>query len=168
MITLSPIALFGTQFTMSLLAYALIGAWYVHPRLSRMAVAAALTPLLWVHAFRIIGGSILAPGAVDAAVAPEFRAMVGLGDMATAGLAILALIALRLRLRAAIGLVWIFLAVATLDTANAIVQSLRYDVVAHALGINWLIVTAYVPALLVSSFILLLQLVRRDRSAIPG
>jgi hypothetical protein len=167
-ITLSPIALFGTQFTVSLLAYALIGAWYVHPRLSRMAVPAALMPLLWVHAFRIVGGSILAPGAVDAAVAPEFRAMVGLGDMATAGLAILALIALRLRLRAAIGLVWIFLAVATLDTANAIVQSVRYDVVAHALGINWLIVTAYVPALLVSSFILLLQLLRTDRSAVPG
>ena len=66
-----PIVLFGTQFTLMLVAYALLGAWYVAPRLSGLAVPAALTPLLWVHAFRIVGGTILAPGAVGPGVPTE-------------------------------------------------------------------------------------------------
>ena len=158
----APIALFGTQFTLGTVVYALIALWYVAPRLSRLPVESALAPLLWVHAFRIVGGTILAPGAVDAAVAPEFRAMVGYGDMATAVLALVALLALRLRFSGAIAVVWIFLTVATLDTVNAIVQSLRYDVVSYPLGVNWLIVTCYVPALLVSSVLIVMQLLRRD------
>jgi len=71
----------------------------------------ALAPLLWIHAFRIVGGTILAPGAVDATVPSDFRMMIGLGDMATAVLALLALIALRRRMALAIPLVWLVLAV---------------------------------------------------------
>jgi hypothetical protein len=160
-----PIILFGTQFTLSLVAYALIAVWYVAPRLSRLPVATALAPLLWVHAFRIVGGTILAPGAVDTAVAPAFREMVGYGDMATAVLALAALVALRFRFSGAIAVVWIFIIVATLDTVNAIIQSLRYDVLTHPLGANWLIVTGYVPALIVSSVLIVVQLLRPDRTA---
>jgi hypothetical protein len=160
-----PIVLFGTQFTLMLVAYALLGVWYVSPRLSRLAVPAALAPLLWVHAFRVVGGTILAPGSVDAGVAPDFRAMVGYGDLATGVLAMVALIALRIRFSGAIALVWIVVAVGTIDTINAIIQSIRYDVVANDLGLNWLIVTAYVPALLVSSVLIVMQLLRSDRSA---
>jgi hypothetical protein len=161
--TPEPIVLFGAQFTLALVVYGLIGWWYVAPRLSRLPLVSALTPLLWVHAFRFVGGSILAPGAVDAGVAPEFRAMVGYGDMATAALAVVAIIALRVRFRGAIGLVWICMGFATLDTANAIVQTIRYDVLAHPLGVNWLIVTGYVPALLVSSALIVWQLIGRER-----
>jgi len=57
----NPTALFGLQFSMSLLAYALIAAWYVWPRLSPQPRELALQPLLWVHAFRFVGGTILAP-----------------------------------------------------------------------------------------------------------
>jgi uncharacterized membrane protein len=94
----------------------------------------------------------------------DFRTMVGLGDMATALLALLALIALRARIPAAIGLVWLFLVVATLDTLNAIIQSIRFNVFPHALGLNWVIVTIYVPALLVSSVLILIQLLRRTEA----
>jgi hypothetical protein len=162
-----PIVLFGVQFTLSLVVYALIGFWYVAPRLSRLPVAAALAPLLWVHAFRIVGGTILAPGAVDPGVAMEFRAMVGYGDMVTAALAVVALVALRVRFAGAIALVWLCIGVGTLDTINAIIQTIRYDVLSHPLGVNWLIVTAYVPALLVSSLLIVMQLLRRDRSVGP-
>src|SRR5438093_7572941 len=94
---MEPIALFGIQFTLSLVAYAFIAFWYVAPRLSRLPREIALVPLLWIHAFRIVGGTILAPGAVDAGVPMDFRVMVGDGDLATAVLALLALIALRAR-----------------------------------------------------------------------
>ena len=52
---IEPIVLFGIQFTLSLVAYSLIAAWYGAPRLSRMSVELALVPLLWIHAFRIVG-----------------------------------------------------------------------------------------------------------------
>ena len=161
---MDPIVLFGIQFTLSLVAYALIGFWYVAPRLSTLPREAALVPLLWIHAFRIVGATILAPGAVDPGVPTEFRVMIGYGDLATACLALLALIALRARFRGAIALVWLFLIVGMLDTVNAIIQSLRYNVLTYPLGVNWVIVTMYVPALLVSSLLILLQLLGPDRS----
>ena len=69
---MEPVVIFGIQFTLSLVAYALIAAWYGVPRLSRLPRDLALMPLLWIHAFRIVGGTILAPGAVDAAVPLDF------------------------------------------------------------------------------------------------
>src|SRR5437867_3985130 len=161
---MEPIVLFGIQFTLSLLAYLLIAFWYVVPRLSGLPREAALVPLLWIHAFRIVGGTILAPGAVDAGVPMDFRVMVGYGDLATAFLALLALISLRVRLRGAVALVWLFIIVGMLDTVNAIIQSLRYNVTTYALGVNWVIVTIYVPALLVSSLLVFMQLLGPNRS----
>jgi hypothetical protein len=155
-----PIVLFGIQFTLSLIAYALIAIWYVAPRLSRLPREAALVPLLWVHAFRVVGGTILAPGAVDPGVPTAFREMVGYGDLATALLAVVALVALRAHLRGAIALVWLCIGVGMLDTVNAVVQSLHYSVFTYSLGVNWVIVAIYVPALLVSSALIFLQLVR--------
>jgi hypothetical protein len=162
---MEPTVLFGIQFTLSLAAYALIGFWYVAPRLSRLPREAALVPLLWVHAFRIVGGTILAPGAVDAGVPMDFRTMVGYGDLATALLALLALIALRARFSGAIALAWLCVVVGMLDTVNAIIQSTRDSVFSYALGVNWVIVAVYVPALLVSSLLIFMQLLRRDRSS---
>jgi hypothetical protein len=158
-----PIVLFGIQFTFSLAAYALIAWWYVSPRLSRIPRELALVPLVWVHVFRIVGGTILAPGSVDASVPADFRTMIGYGDMATAVLAVLALIALRVRWRGAIALVWICIAVGLLDTVNAIIESMRYSVFTYALGVNWVIVTMYVPALLVSTVLIVIQLRRSSR-----
>jgi len=156
-----PIVLFGIQFTLALAAYALIAWWYVAPRLSGLPREVALMPLLWVHAFRIVGGTILAPGAVEAAVPAEFRTMIGYGDLTTAVLALFALIALRYRLSWAIALVWVCLTVGLLDTINAIIQSMRFNVFMYGLGVNWVIVTMYVPALLVSSLLIFIQLRRR-------
>jgi len=161
---MEPVVIFGIQFTLSLLAYALIAAWYAVPRLSRLPRDLALMPLLWIHAFRIVGGTILAPGAVDAAVPLDFRTMVGYGDLTTALLALLALIALRTRFSGAIALVWLCVGVGMIDTINAIVQSVRYNVFTYSLGVNWVIVTAYVPALLVSSALILWVLISPNRT----
>src|SRR5215475_14474321 len=161
---MEPIVLFGIQFTLSLVVYALIANWYVMPRLSKLPREAALVPLLWVHAFRIVGGTILAPGAVEAGVPMDFRVMIGYGDLATAFLALLALIALRTSFRGAIAVVWLCISVGMLDTVNAIIQSMRDHVFSYALGVNWVIVTIYVPALLVSSLLIFMQLLSPNRS----
>ena len=89
---IEPIALFAILVALSLAAYASIALWYVTPRLSRLPLELALVPLLWVHAFRIVVGTILAPGAVGPGVPTEFREMIGYGDLATAALALLALL----------------------------------------------------------------------------
>jgi hypothetical protein len=163
---IEPIVLFGIQFTLSLVAYGLIARWHVWPRLSPLPRAIALVPLLWVHAFRVVGGTILAPGAVGPGVPTAFREMIGYGDMVTAALALVALIALRARLPLAIALVWICVTVGMLDTVNAIIQSMRYSVFDYALGVNWVIVTLYVPALLVSSFMIFVLLLRHEDPAL--
>jgi hypothetical protein len=155
-----PIVLFSIQFSFSLVAYSLIAAWYVVPRLSERPREAALQPLLWVHTFRVAGAAVLAPGAVAAAVPIAFQRMVGYGDLIAAALALIALAALRARLSSAIALAWTVLVVGMADTINAIIQSMRYSVFNHALGVNWVIVTIYVPALLVSSALILWQLLR--------
>jgi hypothetical protein len=160
---MAPIVLFGIQFTLSLVAYALLAFWYVVPRLAAVPRETALVPLLWVHVFRVVGGTILAPGSVDAAVPADFRAMIGYGDMLTAALALLALVALRTRFTGAIALVWLFIVVATLDTVNAIIQSLRYSVFDYPLGVNLVIVTIYVPVLVVSSVLIIIELVAPER-----
>ena len=84
--------------------------------------------------------------------------MIGYGDLATAFLALLALVALRTRFSGAIALVWLCVTVGMLDTINAIIQSMRDNVFGYALGLNWVIVTIYVPALLVSSLLIFIQL----------
>lgn len=165
---MKPIALFSIQFSLSLAAYALIALWYIVPRLSRKPREIALQPLVWVHAFRMIGGTVLAPGAVGAGVPLLFQKMIGYGDLVTAFLALLALAALHARLPRAIMLVWLVVLVGMSDTINAIIQSMRYDVFTHPLGVNWVIVTTYVPALLVSSVLILWQLIRSPVAATSG
>jgi hypothetical protein len=160
---MEPIVLFSIQFTLSLVAYGLIAAWYVAPRLSTLPRELALVPLVWVHAFRIVGGTILAPGAVDVGVPADFRVMIGYGDLATAVLALMALIALRAHVRGAVAVVWLCVLAGMVDTVNAIVQSMRDGVFQYALGFNWVIVAMYVPGLLVSSLLIFLQLLRSNR-----
>jgi hypothetical protein len=65
-------------------------------------------------------------------------------------------------------LVWLCIGVGTLDTVNAIIQSVRYSVFTYALGVNWLIVAVYVPALLVSSVLIFMLLLRPNRSPNGG
>jgi hypothetical protein len=50
-----------------------------------------------------------------------------------------------------------------LDTVNAIIQSMRFSVFDDPLGVNWVIVTLYVPALLVSTYLIVVELLRADR-----
>ena len=162
---MKPIVLFSLQFTLALIAYAMIAGWYIVPRLAGRPREVAMAPLVWVHAFRLVGGSVLAPGAVGVGVPLLFQRMVGIGDIATSVLALIALIALRQRLSWAIALVWAVVVVGLGDTVNAIIESMRYNVFVHPLGVDWVIVTTYVPALLVSSVLILWQLLSAPAAA---
>jgi hypothetical protein len=163
-VSIDPQVLFSIQFTFVLIAYALAARWYVWPRIASLPAALALVPLIWVHVFRIVGGTILAPGSVGPGVPSEFREMVGYGDMITGALALIALVLLRSQGARALWFVWVFVIVGLADTVNAVIQSTRFHVFDQPLGLNWVIVTAYVPALLVSTYLIFVVLLRARKT----
>jgi len=163
--SIDPLALFSIQFTFVLIAYALAARWYLWPRIAPLPAAVAVVPLIWVHVFRVVGGSILAPASVGPSVPAEFRELVGYGDMITGALALFALILLRVRGARALWFVWLFVIFGLADTVNAVIQSMRFSVFDDPLGLNWVIVTAYVPALLVSTYLIFVVLLRSRSTA---
>jgi len=68
----------------------------------------ALTPLLLLHSFRHLGMAFLLPGVTATALDVRFANPAAYGDLIAALLALLALLALRLRWRLAIPVVRIF------------------------------------------------------------
>ena len=61
---MGPNAIFGLQFLLSLIVFALIARWYVTPWLAEKTLEQALPLLILPHAFRHIGLSFLVPGVV--------------------------------------------------------------------------------------------------------
>jgi hypothetical protein len=157
---MSPSQIFGLQFLMSLLVYGLVACWYVAPRLATLPPAAALTPLLLVHATRYLGLVFLQPTVVGAALPREFAAPAAYGDLLAAMLALLAIAALRSRWPIALALVWLFNVVGALDLLYALFQGNRLQV---ELGAAYYIPTVAVPALLVTHAMIFVMLATRRR-----
>jgi hypothetical protein len=161
---MTPTQIFGLQVALSLLTYGLAARWYLLPRLERLDLVAALTPLLLFHTLRTIGLVFLVPGVVGGPLPAAFAAPGAYGDLLTVGLAFLALLALRARWRGALLLVWLFTAVGLLDFVNAFAQGLRADVAAqYALGPGWFIPTFAVPAFTVTHLLVVRLLLTRGR-----
>jgi hypothetical protein len=136
-----------------LVNFGLIAGWYVIPALETLSRERALTPLLLFHAFRYVGLAFLIPGVVAGSIAPAFTQPAAYGDLAAALLALLAVVALRQRWPYATVLVWVFNIVGTLDLLNALFQRVRH-VPTGDLGGAYLIPALYVPALLVSHYVI--------------
>lgn len=160
---MTPTQIFGLQVALSLLTYGLAARWYLLPRLARLDLVTALTPLLLFHTLRTIGLVFLVPGVVGGLPA-TFAAPGAYGDLLTVGLAFLALVALRARWRGALALVWLFTVVGLLDFVNAFAQGLRADIAAqYALGPGWFIPTFAVPAFTVVHLLVIRLLLTRGR-----
>ncbi len=105
---------------LGLLSYSLIAKWYVMPQLVGMPRANALTPLLLFHSFRYIGLAFLIPGVTSEILDSRFAIPAAYGDLLAALLALIAIMALRLRWAMAIPLVWVFNIEGSLDLLNAV------------------------------------------------
>ncbi len=152
-------AIFGLQFLLSLIVYALIAKWYVAPWLAGKPVEQALVPLIFPHAFRHIGLIFLVPGVVAAPLPPEFANPAAYGDFAAGLLAILALVALRGGWKVALPLVWLFSVVGTVDLLYAVIRGLTVDAQQN-MGAAWYVPTFVVPVLLVTQFMVFVRLLR--------
>ena len=157
---MDTLAIFGLQFVLSLLVYALLAKWYMVPWLAGKPVSQALIPLVFPHAFRHIGMVFLVSGVVTQPLPKDFSYPAAYGDLATGLLALLALVALRGNWGVGLPLVWLFNIVGTVDLLNAVFQGLRFQV-PQSLGAAWYIPTFLVPALLVTHFMIFARLLKR-------
>ena len=154
-------------FAFSLLAWSLIIRWYVHPYLRQYPLQQALTPLLLLHTFRYIGLMFLIPGVTAEILDTRFSHPAAYGDLIAAGLAFIAIGAIRINAKWALGAVWIFNIWGLLDLVNAVARGLLYNS-GGDLGATYWIPAAIVPLLLVTHgyiFILLAMSLRKEKHA---
>jgi hypothetical protein len=145
---MDPLAILLLSFSLSLIGYWLIGAWYVMPALRERQLAEALVPLLLVHSFRHVGMVFLVVGVVSQGLSERFATPAAYGDLMAALLAFAAIAALRRGWNAGRTLTWVANVVGTLDLMLALRQGLTYTVPGEFQA-AYFIPILIVPALLV-------------------
>jgi hypothetical protein len=158
---MSPFVTLNIQSTFSLVAFSLIAWWHVAPRLNARPRADALIPLLWVQVFRYAPLALYAPGQIDPRIPTDVAAAVGLGDLVSAVAALVALVALRLRAKGAIALVWVFSVVGIADLGFATMKAVAAEMYRFPMGWNWYILNFYVPMIVVGHVMIIRHLLRR-------
>jgi hypothetical protein len=136
--------------TLSFVVFATAAGWYAVPRMRAVALAAAITPLLWIHAFRHVALQLFSAQELGFAIPDRTRDQIVYGDLIGMALALATLYALRYRWRYAVPLAWVFVVATVLDLGNAAVMGIRKGLFDTAADVSWLILTFYVPALWVS------------------
>jgi hypothetical protein len=146
-------SLLPLSLVLSLVSFSLIGRWYVMPWLRSVPQVQALTPLLLLHSFRHLGMAFLLPGVTATALDVRFANPAAYGDLLATLLALLALLALRLRWTLAMPLVRIFNIVGSVDLLNALWQGSQH-VSPGDFGAMYFIPAIVVPALLVTHYLI--------------
>ena len=146
--------IFGAQFLLSLLVFALLAKWHIAPWLAEKPANEAISLLLFPHAMRHIGLAFLVPGIVGSDLPRYFANGAAYGDLASGLLALFAIVALRREWTTAMVLVGVASFVGTADLVHALSQT---SVVPH-LGASWFIPTFVVPVLLVTQVMVVLRL----------
>ncbi len=147
----------------SLVTFSLVARWYVAPRLDRLSLGDALTPLLLFHTTRTIGLMVLVPAVVDPNLPRDFSVPAGYGDLLAVVLAFATIAAFRAGLGIAPVVAWVFSVEGIVDLLNANFQGLRVGLTNYQLGPAWFIPTVIVPALLVTHGMIVLRLIRHAR-----
>lgn len=143
--------------TMGIIGWGSVALWFAVPALNKIPRREHLAALILPHVFRYIGLGFLVTGVTAQALDPRFAAPAAWGDLAAAGLAVLALVALRRGWSAATALVWIFNIFGTLDLLFAVTQGTRYSQSA-SMGATYFIPAVAVPMLLVSHWLIFSRL----------
>ncbi|HET8920169.1 MAG TPA: hypothetical protein VFN27_10880 [Xanthobacteraceae bacterium] len=155
----------GAQF-ISLFIYALIAKWYVAPWLSGLKRADAIIALLWVHAFRYVALMTFSAQRDGFPISNEGLFDIVIGDVAGAAIALLAIFALRHRVRLGIVFAWLLAAETIYDTVTNIRGGVREHLMGAAGSTTWLILVFYVPLIIVSVVLLVWQLSTRHGEAL--
>jgi len=139
---------FFTSIAFSLIAWGMVTARYIWPKLRLRQRAEALRPLLILHSFRFIGLAFLVPGVVSPDLPSTFAHAAAYGDIVAAILALLALISLPSA--AGVAIAWIFNLWGAADLFNAFYQANHAGLMAGQLGATYFIPTFIVPLLFIT------------------
>jgi hypothetical protein len=157
--------LFGINVAFSFLVWGIVAWYYIWPTLRSRARADAMRPILFLHSFRFVGLAFLMPGVVSPDLPSAFARPAAYGDLATATLALLAIVTLRSRV--GIILAWVCNTLGTVDLVHAFYEGNR-----TGLGLNpgpqgaaYFIPTLLVPLLLITHGLEFRILLRRDSAA---
>jgi hypothetical protein len=131
------------------------------PRCARAPFHAAVAPILVLHSFRHFGLFYITAMAVPSPPPLGFAAPTAYGDVATALLALIALVVVRRPGRLAVPLVWAFNLVGVIDLVIAAVNAQRYGLAEYSIGVAYVLPILVVPALLVSHALVFWLLLRR-------
>ena len=154
---------------LSLIVLASAARWYVVPWLKGLARADALIALLWVHVFRYVALQVFAAQREGFPISASGAAEIVIGDVAGAGLAFAAIVLLRRKSPLGVALAWILALETAYDTFANIRGGVHEHLMGAATGVTWMVLSFFVPAVVVSCALLIWQLVARRREALnPG
>jgi hypothetical protein len=153
--------IFGIQLTLSFIVYGLLAKWYVAPALDKWQLNDALVALVFPHALRHLGLTILVPVVVDPNFPREWSVPMAIGDVIAQLMALACLVALRSRAAWSIGLVWIFNVFGFLDLVFVMAQGIRLDVTRFQFGAFWFLSTFWLPVLIISHILIFQRLLKR-------
>jgi hypothetical protein len=166
---MNPLTIFRIDLAFGYLAWGLLIAAYIWPRLRAMDRVEAHRAIAAFNGFRFFGLVFLLPGFVGANLPQGFAAPAAYGDLATGVLALLALLTIRVR-----GLfwpfVWAFNLVGLADLVMDTTQAIRLHVpeVAGQLGAGYAIPILYVPGLFLIHLVAFWLLLKPARSLVSS
>jgi hypothetical protein len=163
-----PEVIFPIHLVLGYVAWLLCFCVYALPKLKSMSRFEAQRVFATVHSFRFFGLVFLLPGVVGSNLPAGFADFSAYGDFLTGVLAILALLAVRIR-----PLFWLFVVAFNLvGTADILVDyyhAVKFGLPALAgqLGATYAIPIIYVPVLMITHFFAFYWLVRPQRNVAP-
>ena len=134
--------------------------YWIQPRISKLPVQEALLPFVFLNTFRYLGLTFMAKEQFYDGFPAEFLTTVGLLDLTTAILAIIATIALKNKWSLAIPLVWIFNLVGFGDLITAFPQFFGLELYNQNLGFIWLMFVTYGLATFLSHIFIFILLIK--------
>lgn len=138
--------------------------WWIKPRLANLSIQDALLPFVFLNTFRYLGLSFMAKEQFYDGFPTDFLTTVGLWDLSTAVLAVIAAIALKRKWSFAIVLVWVFNIVGFSDLVTAFPQFFGLKLYDHNLGFIWLMFVTYGLATFLSHIYIFTRLIKNLRS----
>jgi len=127
--------------------------------------------LTCIHVFRYIGLIALVPAHFDAeplGLGSAFQLQAGFGDWVAGASAMLTIVAVRRNWTFAIPIAWVFAIIAFVDNMNAAGQIAPLIQDQNGVGaLGWLVITIYVPGLLLTAALLIVHLTKRALGKVP-
>ena len=159
--------IFQTHLVLGYVAWLLCFGAYIWPRLKAADPIEAQRAIATLHSFRFFGLAFILPGFVGPDLPADFATFAAYGDFATGLLAMLALLAVRIR-----PLFWTFVVafnvVGMIDLIVDYCQAIQADLPAHAglFGATYAIPIIYVPLLMITHVAALYLLMRSSAAQV--